>query len=55
MSNSASTKRHTRPAHSSGRGKRSPEEKMTNAQLYAQIGLVILIIVGISAVAFFAT
>ena len=55
MSNSAAPQRDTRRVRSSGTRKRSPEEKMTKAQLYAQIGLVILIIAGISAVAIFAT
>lgn len=55
MSNSAAPQRDARRVRSSGTRKRSPEEKMTKAQLYAQIGLVILIIAGISAVAIFAT
>jgi hypothetical protein len=55
MSNSAATQRDARRTRSNGVGKRASEAKMTKAQLYAQIGLVILIIAGISALAIFAT
>jgi hypothetical protein len=55
MSNSAATQRDARRTRSAGARKPAPEAKMTKAQLYAQIGLVILIIVGISALAIFAT
>jgi len=55
MSNSAATQRDARRTRSAGARKPASEAKMTKAQLYAQIGLVILIIVGISALAIFAT
>lgn len=55
MSNSAAPQRDARKTRSAGAGKRAPEARMTKAQLYAQIGLVILIIAGISALAIFAT
>ena len=55
MSNSAAPHQDARRTRSTGAGKRAPEAKMTKAQLYAQIGLVILIIAGISALAIFAT
>ena len=55
MSNSAAPQRDSKRTRSGGASRRPPEERMTKAQLYAQIGLVILIIVGISAVAIFAT
>ena len=55
MSNSTASQRGARRTRSTGSGKRAPEAKMTKAQLYAQIGLVILIIAGISALAIFAT
>jgi hypothetical protein len=55
MSNSTASQRGAQRTRSTGSGKRAPEAKMTKAQLYAQIGLVILIIAGISALAIFAT
>ena len=55
MSNSAAPQRDAWKTRSAGAGKRAPEARMTKAQLYAQIGLVILIIAGISALAIFAT
>ncbi|CAI8356644.1 MAG: Uncharacterised protein [Flavobacteriales bacterium UBA4585] len=54
MSNSAAPQKDARRTRSNGAGKRAHEAKMTKAQLYAQEGLVILIIVGISALAIFA-
>ena len=54
MSNSAAPQKDARRTRSNGAGKRAHEAKMTKAQLYAQEGLVILIIVVISALAIFA-
>jgi hypothetical protein len=55
MSNSAAPQRDSKRTLSGGASRRPPKERMTKAQLYAQEGLVILIIAGITALAIFAT